>query len=305
MALLSRLYIFVPAVLIAAMALKGSSGIASQTEEVHPLVLGPINQSADCYCNSQSPEWQLMPEGLIYRQYLSGVKESRFRGVWHNDAGGGDILDVSLGGQVGLLRYGSTRNGRPIGWQLGLEGAGQARLDLDENADVDAVDFRFGIPVTWGDEISQMKFAYYHLSSHLADEFLLKNPGFPRVNYSRNVLVLGYSIYPAELWRVYAEIGYGVDTDVSEPWETQFGIEYAPSGATGMRGAPFAAASGHLREEVDYGGNVVFQAGWAWRRSPSSGMFRTGVEYFNGKSDQFSFFNQSEQKVGFGLWYDY
>jgi len=120
-----------------------------------------------------------------------------------------------------------------------------------------------------------------------------------------NVLVLGYSIYPSELWRVYAEIGYAGSSDVSQQWETQFGIDYAPAGATGFRGAPFAAVNAHLREEVDFGGNFVFQAGWAWRRSPASGMFRTGVEYYNGKSDQYSFFNQSEQKVGYGIWYDY
>ncbi len=249
--------------------------------------------------------WQLMPQGLIYRQYLAGVKESRFRGVWSNGKGEGNLLDASLGGQVGLLRYGSFGNGKPVGWQLGIEGAGQVRLDLDQDADVDAADFRMGVPLTWGDEITQVKFAYYHLSSHLGDEFLLKNPGYQRLNYSRNVLVLGYSIYPTELWRVYAEIGYAVSSDVSQPWETQFGIDYAPNGATGFHGAPFAAVNAHLRQEVDFGGNFVFQAGWAWRRSPASGMLRTGVEYYNGKSDQYSFYNLSEQKVGYGIWYDY
>jgi hypothetical protein len=70
-------------------------------------------------------------------------------------------------------------------------------------------------------------------------------------------------------------------------------------------GAPFAAVNGHLREEVDFGGNFVAQAGWAWRRGPATGLYRLGVEYYNGKDDQFSFFDNSVEKIGFGMWYDY
>ena len=250
-------------------------------------------------------EWTLMPKGLIYRPYLAGAKESRIRSVWHDEKGEGGIWDITLGGQVGILRYGLPNEERPMGFQIGIEGAGLTRLDLDEKRDVMATDYRFGVPLTWGDDSYQVKFGYYHLSSHLGDEFLLKHPTYPRLNFSRDVLIWGVSFSPLQQWRVYSEAGYAFHADVTEPWEFQFGVEYAPDGATGLQGQPFAAANGHLREEVDFGGNMVLQLGWAWRRDPASGMFRMGVEYFNGKSDQFSFFDDSEQKVGFGLWYDY
>jgi hypothetical protein len=159
--------------------------------------------------------------------------------------------------------------------------------------------------MTWGDSIYQVKFAYYHLSSHLGDEFLLKHSGFNRLNYSRDVLVWGHSLDPSDRWRVYGEIGFAFDVDVGDPWEMQFGVDYAPNDRTGARGAPFAAVNGHLRQEHNYGGNVVAQAGWAWRRSPATGLYRIGVEYYNGKDDQFSFFDNSVEKVGFGMWYDY
>ncbi len=258
-----------------------------------------------CTCCGQAYQWQLMPQGLIYRSYMAGVKESRFRSVWNDESNDGNLWDITLGGNVGILRYGTRGDVRPEGVQLGIEGAGLVRLDLDENRDVDAADYRFGVPLTWGDSIYQVKFAYYHLSSHVGDEFLLKNPGFPRLNYSRDCVVWGSSLYPQDNWRVYGEAGYAVDCDVADPWEFQFGVDWAPAGRTGGRGAPFAAVNGHLREEVDFGGNVVFQTGWAWRRSPATGIFRVGVEYYNGKDDQFSFFNQSVEKVGFGIWYDY
>jgi hypothetical protein len=47
------------------------------------------------------------------------------------------------------------------------------------------------------------------------------------------------------------------------------------------------------------------QSGWCWRRSPATGLLRVGVEYYNGKDDQFSFFDESVEKVGAGIWYDY
>jgi hypothetical protein len=255
--------------------------------------------------NGGGYEWHLMPQGLIYRTYLAGAKESRFRSVWNNEQNDGNIWDITLGGNVGILRYGTRGDARPEGFQLGIEGAGLVRLDIDEDRDVDAADYRFGVPLTWGDAIHQVKFAYYHLSSHVGDEFLLKNLGFNRLNYSRDVFVYGHSLYPRENWRVYGEIGYAVDCDVCDPWEMQFGVDWSPSGRTGGWGAPFAAFNGHLREEVNFGGNFAVQAGWAWRRSPASGLFRLGVEHYNGKDDQFSFFDESVQKTGFGIWYDY
>jgi hypothetical protein len=30
-----------------------------------------------------------------------------------------------------------------------------------------------------------------------------------------------------------------------------------------------------------------------------------GIEYFNGKSDQFEFFDRYENKIGLALWYDF
>ncbi len=299
--------------------IQGKGSQVVRTELFESIPLGPIpqkDQSYQAFENYNQPicqpsqagssnEWTILPDGLIYHSYLAGAKESRFRSVWSNEKDEGNIWDITLGGRVGLLRYGRLINGRPTGWQLDMEGAGQLRLDRDENIDLMASDFRFGVPLTWGDEFYQVKFGYYHLSSHVGDEFLLKNPGFPRLNFSRDVLLWGISIYPRANWRVYAESGYAFYSDVTEQWEFQFGLEYAPGGATGFRGEPFVAVNGHLREEVDFGGNFVIQTGWAWRRDAASGMFRLGVEYFNGKSDQFSFFDQSEQKLGFGVWYDY
>jgi hypothetical protein len=261
---------------------------------------GPCAVPGDDWC------WQVLPDGSIYHSYLAGVKEPRFAINWMNERGWGDLWDVTLGGRVGILRYGDCSLGWPQGWQVDIEGGVMPRLSQDDDLDLQSSDYRFGIPITYGRGNTQYKFAYYHLSSHVGDEFLENNPGFARINYSRDAFVLGVSHYPWPALRLYGEIGFAFYTDGgAEPWEFQFGIDYAPADDTGIRGAPFAAANAHLREDVDFGGSGVLQAGWAWRGSGTRHLFRAGLQYYNGKSSQFQFFNQSEQQTGFALWYDY
>ena len=63
--------------------------------------------------------------------------------------------------------------------------------------------------------------------------------------------------------------------------------------------------NGHLREELNYSGNFTLQTGWAWRGDRSSHLLRAGFHYYNGLSNQYSFFRQFEQQIGGGVWYDY
>jgi hypothetical protein len=250
--------------------------------------------------------WELLPSDLIYKSYLAGVKEPRIGSVWFHDPGEGWLWDATLGGRVGLLRYGSLGDQRPEGWQVDLEGAAFVRLDPIEERDLQSSDFRFGFPLTWGRGPWQAKFAYYHLSSHLGDEFQAKNPDFARNNYSRDVLVLGVGYFVTPALRLYAEAGFGAYVSgPAEPWEFQFGLDYSPPYVPGRPIAPFVALNGHLRQELNFGGNFVFQAGWQVRGRPYGPLFRAGLQYYNGGSPQMQFFDRSEQQIGFGLWYDY
>jgi hypothetical protein len=248
---------------------------------------------------------QFLPDGLIYRSYLAGPRESRMRSYFFNKEGYGNLWDITLGGRVGLWRYGTTNTYFPEGWQIDLEGAATPRLDFEHNMNVVSADFRAGLPITYGIGPWRTKFGYYHLSSHLGDEQLIEFPNTPRYNYTRDALIIGQSYYILPTTRVYAETSWAFNSDVAEPWEFQFGIEYAPALPTGLHGAPYAAVNGLLREEVNYSGSLTVQAGWAWREGPSAHLLRVGLEYFNGLSDQGQFWNQFEQKIGAGIWFDY
>ncbi len=252
--------------------------------------------------------WQLLPDGLIYRSYMAGVYEPRMSLVsFYEDDRSQWLLDATIGARVGILRYGTETDIRPDGFQLDLEAAAFPRLDPEEEFDLVSTDFRAGLPITYGNGPYQFKLAYYHLSAHLGDEFLLKNPGFTRINYARDVIVLGTSYYATEDLRLYAEAGWAFYTKGgSEPLEFQFGIDYSPLRPwPGSRGAPFLALNGHLREEVNFGGQFVLQAGWQFRGRYTERLLRTGVHYLSGASPQREFFNDSEEQIGVGLWYDF
>ena len=248
--------------------------------------------------------WQGMPDGLIYRSYLAGTRESRIGNQWINEKSDRSLWDATLGGRIGLLRYGTTNNLQPEGWQLDIEGAAFPRLDPNNDMDLTSVDFRFGVPLTYGQGPWQVKMAYYHLSSHLGDEYVFRNNITTRYNYSRDAIVLGGSYYIGSDVRVYGEVDWAFHSDVSEPWAFQFGVEYSSRYPTGWRGSPFLAINVHLRQEIDFSGNMVLQTGWQWR-GQSGHLLRAGLHYHNGLSNQYSFFNQFEEQLGGGLWYDF
>jgi hypothetical protein len=265
-----------------------------------------IDPSMGAPTNPAYWQWRLLPEGVIWQSYWASLHESRISGVPFVDQHGTALLDVSLGGRASLLRYGTDGPGRPLGAELQIEGAAFPRLNLDENWDLDATDFRFGLPLVYGREKWEAKFSYYHLSSHMGDEFAIREMAIAnRINYSRDSLVAALAFYPLPAWRWYAEAGWAFHYDGgAEPWELQVGVDVAQPGPTDALGTPFFAINGHLREEHDFGGNVVFQAGWLWRGNSTRTM-RLGFHYFNGKTNQWEFFDQFEEQIGGGLWYDF
>ena len=249
--------------------------------------------------------WQFLPDGLTYPAYLASGRESRMGGVWSYEKDHGWLWDIALGAHVGILRYGDDDPELPHGWQLDIEGAAFPRLDLEATREMIATDFRFGVPLSVRQGPFETKLAYYHLSSHLGDDYIFANPGHLPVNYTRDVVVWAVGVRVVENFRMYAEAGYAIHRNGgSKPWEFQFGIDWSHARQDSFFGSPFFAVNGRIREEVDYGGNLTAQTGWQWR-GDSGNLLRFGLEYFNGKSDSYQFFTEHEEHFGVGLWYDF
>jgi hypothetical protein len=261
--------------------------------------------SDDCG-DCRAPDWILLPAGILYKSYIAGEKEPRMGAAWLVEKDRGVVLEEAIGGRLGLLRYGTPGAIYAQGFQWDLEAAAFLRQDPEQELDVEATDFRIGSVLTWRRQASAVKFGYYHLSSHLGDEFLLRNPMYPRLNYVRDAVLFGVRQHLRPDLQVYGEIAWAFKTDGgAEPLELQFGAEYNAVDATGDSNGPFAAVNGHLREEFDFGGSLNVIAGWEWRGRHSNRRLRIGGQFYNGKEIQWSFYDESVSFAGAGIWYDF
>ena len=248
----------------------------------------------------------MLPDGLIYRDYLAGYQEPRFASQLAYADRLGWLWNLTLGGHIGILRYGTQDPLWPEGWQWDIEGAAFPRLDVQGDL-LEVTDFRGGLPLTYRQGPWEAKFGYYHLCSHLGDQYIIDNPGalLTRTNYIRDSLVLGLAYRFCPDLRLYGESNWAFHTEGgARQWEFQFGVEYSPARATGFFGAPFLAVDGNIRQDVNFGGNVAAEAGWQWRGATGH-LFRAGAQYFNGKSEQRQFYRNFENFIGGGIWYDY
>ncbi|MBX3414336.1 MAG: DUF1207 domain-containing protein [Pirellulales bacterium] len=250
--------------------------------------------------------WVVLPQALLYRSYLAGTREPRMGTFFSHTSGQDALWDSTLGARVGILRYGNRNETDPEGYQLDAEGAAILRMDPDHEMDMVGTDYRAGCVLTHLEDGFQWKTGYYHLSAHLGDETIIRYPNIRRINYVRDAWMLGIGYYWTPKLRLYIEADWAFNTDGgAKPWEFQTGFDWAPATPTGFRGEPFLALNAHVREENNFSGNLVVQTGWAWRSAGPGRIFRIGFEYYNGKSRQYEFFDQFEQQIGGGFWYDF
>ncbi|MGI6402357.1 MAG: DUF1207 domain-containing protein [Thermoguttaceae bacterium] len=257
----------------------------------------------------ESSAWtkQFLPVGTMYPSYLAGRKESRLQSIITYEDGYGTLWDITLGGRAPIFRYGTTDIVQPEGWQLEIEGAALLRLDWERHRNLAATDYRAGVPLIYGTRRWQFKTGYYHVSSHLGDNYLMDDFR-PRKHYSRDSIMFGLAFKPTDDVRLYAEVDYAFHSGhTTEEWEFQFGAEYTPQFtpmASNWAFRPFLASHGHLYEERDFGGYWATQAGLQWR-SPTNSLLRLGVEYFMGGDDLYQFHTHYQRKIGGGIWYDF
>ncbi len=273
---------------------------AEELDDEEPIPhLADVDDVVCCY------EWQVLPVGLMYKSYLAGEKESRMQFAALSEKRRGMVWETALGGRVGLLRYGTRDPIHPEGWQFDLEGAALPRVDPQQHDDLEAVDFRAGFLSTWCFGPNRFKAGYYHLSSHVGDEFLIRNPAFVRLNYVRDSAIAGWTRDITPNSQVYGEIAYAFNhEDGALPLEFQYGFQYSPL-VFGLRGAPFGAINGHTRQDFNYETSINVVAGWQWRGMDTNHTLRVGMQYYDGPSMQYSFVNKHESLFGGGIWFDY
>lgn len=253
-----------------------------------------------------SSRWHILPLGLLYDPYVAGEKEPRLSWSILEEGPRGRIWDATVGTRIGLLRHGTSAVTGAQGWQLDMDGAAMVRLTPEDDNAVESVDYRVGFWATRRRGPLAVKAGYYHLSSHLGDEFLLKYPEVIRIDYARDAAVAGVMFDVTPALQTYAEAGYAfIRHGGAEPIELQIGAQYTPARYPGARGAPVAAVNLHWREDLDFRTSVNAVVAWGWHSRETGHRVRIGLQAFTGRSMQYSNFSLSERLIGIGAWFDY
>jgi hypothetical protein len=150
------------------------------------------------------------PEDQIFCPVLADPKEARsfasfLRGTFRSiaDPSGEDtsIGSVGLGDSFGLVRWGGPEAGE--GLQLDVVGSIFAQFALNAPSnDLINADYIIGVPMTFRWRGFSTRVKIYHQSSHLGDEFLLRDEDIQRENLSFESLevLLSQEIGPLRLY---------------------------------------------------------------------------------------------------------
>ena len=247
-----------------------------------------------------TPAWRWEPQSRSYANY------------------GNANLDTSIGGTAGLLR--AEIAGADLRYQLDMFGVVQTRLGSN---DLQAADYRFGIPITWQRGWWQGKIGYEHTSAHLGDKFLIRT-GRAVAFYAKDELVIGLGRIFNDQLRVYANIAYAfsnqlpdfngpviggrygnLDSTTASASRADIGFEWFDRRATGFAGTPFVAADLEVRGDQS-GPNFRAQAGWLFRNpTQRMGNARFFVEYYSGYTPYGQLYLDKETNFAAGFGFDY
>lgn len=275
-------------------------------EQVSVRVVGEPGEAAHAQADEAGEgddvRFELLPREEIFGPLLADPREPHFSATyqWY--------LDDDELTHVGSANFGETfpllggKTGE-TSWQLGLLGGVFSVFDLDaESSDLVNSDFWVGptLSVRNGRWSGQLRI--YHQSSHLGDEFLLRNRT-DRVNlsYEGVDLILSGDLHRA--LRVYAGGGVLVHTEPElHPLSVQGGIELrSPIAFLEDMVRPVAAFDIQAREENGWQEDIGAVAGIELF-NPKEGGLRLMIlgSYFHGNSPNGQFYERRVEYLGVG-----
>ena len=264
---------------------------------------------------SEASGYVPLPRGDVFCPLLADPKGQRsFVSYLHESADDDDmnIASVGISDAFGLLRLGGSKPGN--GFQISLQGSVFAQFDLDVNSyDLINADYIIGLPITMRSGAFSARVRLYHQSSHLGDEFLLRedNPKFERENLSFEAAEMILSLDGGP-FRIYGGGEYLLRRDPSdlERYVAHGGLELRPSrrlirfgSVAGMRfvaGGDFKAS-----QEQDWKPSVSVRTGFEFDRprdtDPPGRRWGLLFEAYTGPSPYGQFFRNEVQQIGVGI----
>jgi hypothetical protein len=252
----------------------------------------------------------LLPETALFEPLLADPRWPTFSAAYQryrDDPELEDVGAVSFGGLLPLVQGPLFGEGR---WDVGLQAGVFSIFDLDaDSLDLVNSDFSVGVPVTARFGPFSLLVRGYHQSSHLGDEYLLRNR-VQRINLQFEA-VDGIASLDLGGWgRLYGGGGYLVHREPEdlEPRYVQAGVELAsPWAFFGDRVRPVAALDTQRREEADWRTDYSVRAGFQLESPERFGRRRLLLlaEYYDGRSPNGQFFEREIEFFGVGAHFQF
>lgn len=213
-----------------------------------------------------------------------------------------EIGAIGIGDAFGLVRWGGPRPGE--GLQISISAGVFAQFDLAAPSyDLINADYLVGLPITYRRGGFSSRLRIYHQSSHLGDEFLLREEP-ERVNLAFESLELIVS-QAAGVFRVYGggELLFNREPDDLESMLAHAGLELRSGAATSR--SIVAAIDLKSSEEQDWKPAWSARAGFElrWGRDPEHPprTLRLLGEYYDGPSPYGQFYREQLRYWGVGV----
>jgi hypothetical protein len=261
---------------------------------------------------SESTGTVWLPQDQIFCPLLADPKEPRsfvsyLRGEFRtlDDPSGVDthIGSVGLGDSIGVIRWNSSRPGNGV--QFDVAGAVFAQFDLGSaSSDLINADYIFALPLTIRHGGFSSRIKLYHQSSHLGDEFLLRDQEIQRENLSFESieLLLSQEVGPLRLYGGTERIFSRQPRTLAEQL-VHGGLELRRGSAGPLR--LVAAADLKATEQHDWSPASSVRLGLEVAKSSESDhpsrLIALMLELYEGPSPYGQFFQDDIQYLGVGF----
>jgi hypothetical protein len=262
----------------------------------------------------------LLPKGHLFKPLIADTRWAHFSASYRNY----QTNNFDNGKNIGSVSFGETipfyRNnfGNSIAqWEIGLQGGVFSDFNLDApSSDLVNTDFIASVYSSFRAGHFSAFGRLFHQSSHLGDEFLLRqvNNGFldtkfKRVNLSYEGADLKMSYELPFGVRLYGGGGGIFDKEPStlKVWMTQYGIEFrSPWRIDFASMRPVIAADFKNFQENNWSTDISARAGFEFENFQILGRkLQILAEYYKGYSPSGQFYKSKVEYIGVGLHYHF
>jgi hypothetical protein len=290
--------------------LVGGLGVTATANAQFP----PTTRCAVGIPQSETSGYVPLPRGDVFCPLLADPKGQRSFVSYLRETGEEslDIGSVGISDALGLFRVGGSAPGN--GFQVSLAGSVFAQFDLEISSyDLINADYVIGLPITMRAGGFSARLRLYHQSSHIGDEYLLRedNPDFERENLSYESAEAIIS-FDRAAFRIYGGGEYLLRRDPPDLERSVLhgGIELRPGRRLvsfgSVAGVRFVAAGDvKASEQQDWKPTISLRTGFEFDRprdtEPPGRRWGLLFEFYDGPSPYGQFFRRDVRQYGAGI----